>query len=310
MNLINRIKDYIISGKTFSEELAIEITNFQLKNNNIYREFAKKKGILKVKSITEIPFLPVELFKKHKIFSFGEPEGFFISSGTTGNKSKVFYNKDSLELYRLSAIKSFPFKDKTIYSFIPPFSRADHSSLSFMINIFSKNFKVIYLNKNSFTIKPLEILNYLIKKAEEDSVVFLTAVQLLKIIEISKKQINKKFIFIETGGYKATGKTYKRNELYDFSKKIFINSEFYSEYGMAELFSQYYTVSEDKRYVFNHYNPILSSDGKVLVKVFDFANLGTVSPLLVPDLIYKEKDKFDIIGRIGSEIRGCGYVFK
>jgi hypothetical protein len=310
LKLLNEIKDYIDTGKPFDENLAIEIANFQIKNCEIYKIFAEKKGIKKIKSIIDIPFIPVEFFKNHKIFSLGKPDNFFISSGTTGNRSKVYYNKEALELYQLSAIKNFPFKNNKIYSLIPPFKIATNSSLSYMIHLFSKEFELLYLNKNSFDIKPDKILEKIIRETDDNSIIFLTAIQLLKIIETSKNRINKQLIFIETGGYKSTGKIYKRRELYNEGKKIFTNSEFYSEYGMAELFSQFWTISENNNYTFSNHNPIFSEEGKNLFKVFDFANLGTISAILVPDLIDKNGEEFDIIGRINSEIRGCGYVFR
>lgn len=310
MKLLNEIKKHIISGKAFDENLAIEIANFQIKNCKIYENFAKMKGINKIKSIKDIPFLPVEFFKKYEIFSLGEPDGFFISSGTTGNKSKVYYNKESLELYHLSAIKNFPLKNNKIYSLIPPFKIAKNSSLSYMLHLFSKDFRLIYLNNGLSDIKPDIMLEIIIKETDDNSIIFLTALQLLKIIEISETKIDKQLFFIETGGYKSTGKIYRRRELYKRGINRFPNSKFYSEYGMAELFSQFWTTSKNNNYTFSNHNPVFSQNGRNLLKVFDFANLGTISAILVPDLIDKNGDEFEVIGRINSEIRGCGYVFR
>jgi len=310
LKLYKKIEKYITESKKFSPQLAIEVANFQLKNNDFYKQYAKKKRINKIKKIEDIPFLPVEFFKKYKIFSFKTPDNYFLSSGTGGNRSKVFYNQNSLNLYRLSAIKSFPFKNIKIYSLIPDFSFASNSSLSFMIRIFYESFDLQYINKKSFIINAKKIIDILKNQIYENSVIFLTSIQLLNIVSKLKEPIYKKFTFIETGGYKATKKVYNRKQLYALSKNNFPESEFFSEYGMAELFSQFYSISKNKNYLFSHYNYILSKDEETLVKVFDFANLGTVSALLIPDKIVKKNNEFDVKGRITSEIRGCGYVFR
>jgi len=310
LTLFKEIKEYIERGEQFNKDLALEISKYQLKNNPFYREYAEKLGVKGIKRFEEIPFLPVEFFKNFKIFSFKKADGFFLSSGTSGNQSKVYYNNKTLEIYEISALKSFPFKKKKIYSLIPPFSIAKNSSLAFMIDIFSKNLKLTYSNRESFEIKPKKFLEIIERKVEDGSVLFLTSLQLYKMAQQRNHRIEKELIIIETGGYKATNKNYRRKQLYRFAKKVFPQADFFSEYGMAELFSQFYTTGKNKNYNFHHYNYIISKNKKDILRVFDFANLGTVSALLVPDLIFKEENEFDVKGRLTSEIRGCGYVFK
>ncbi len=311
MKLFKEIKEYIEKEGEFDEDLAIEISNFQLKNNQFYRSYAKKLGIKRIKNLEEIPFLPVEFFKTFEIFSLKKKDGYFVSSGTGGNRSTVYYNRESLELYEISALKSFPFKDKMIYSLIPPFSIAKTSSLSFMIHLFYKNFKVEYLNEESFDIDGGLFARIIKEKVEDNSILFLTSLQLFKLIhQTEEEEIENKIIIIETGGYKAIKRKYRRRELYKSASRIFPNAEFLSEYGMAELFSQFYTVSPNKNYIFKHYNYVFSKKRKDILRLFDFANLGTVSALLVPDLIVRKGIEFDVKGRLTSEIRGCGYVFR
>ncbi len=311
MRLFKEIKWYIEKGEKFDEDLAVEIANFQLKNNKFYGSYAKKMGIRKIKNSEEIPFLPVEFFKTFEIFSLKKKDGYFVSSGTGGNRSIVYYNRKSLELYEVSALKSFPFKDKKIYSLIPPFSIAKTSSLSFMLHLFHKNLKVEYLNKGSFDIDGGLFARIIKEKVEDNSILFLTSLQLFKLTQNTEEgEIEKKIIIIETGGYKAIKRKYRRRGLYRLASRIFPNGEFLSEYGMAELFSQFYTVSANRNYIFGHYNYVFSKKRKDILRLFDFANLGTVSALLVPDLIEKKGIEFDVKGRLTSEIRGCGYVFR
>ena len=84
----SQLQEHIFSvSESNFESLALEIFRFQFEQNPVYATFAKGIGKIPehVKSIKDIPFLPVELFKTHKIYSAEkEPEIVFTSSGTTG----------------------------------------------------------------------------------------------------------------------------------------------------------------------------------------------------------------------------------
>ena len=60
----------IINSEKF-ESFALEIFNYQFKNNLIYQDYCKQLKInsRKIKSIEKIPFLPISFFKSHKIVS-------------------------------------------------------------------------------------------------------------------------------------------------------------------------------------------------------------------------------------------------
>ena len=98
----------IASNSDFNES-AIEIFKFQAKKNSVYNSFLKhlKTDIAKVNTIKDIPFLPIQFFKSHKIVSTkNEIKKTFLSSGTTGsNQSKHFVT--DLNLYEQSYIKGF-----------------------------------------------------------------------------------------------------------------------------------------------------------------------------------------------------------
>ena len=84
-----------IKSKKEFEKHSIEIFNYQLKNNNVYREFCKftGKNSNNIKSSIEIPFLPIQFYKTQKIVSSNKKiEKIFFSSGTTKNNlSKLFF---------------------------------------------------------------------------------------------------------------------------------------------------------------------------------------------------------------------------
>lgn len=306
-SLFDRVLNHIKKGENWDEELILEIANFQLSHNSFYRSYCNKLGVGSFRSVKELVFLPVEFFKKFEVFSCGKPTGFFLSSGTTGNRSKVYFNDDSLMLYRASAFRAFPFKGRKILSLVPPFEKAPSSSLSFMIKVFSEKMQVIYLNEGFQEVDYMRVKEKL-RRVGKGSVLFLTSIQLLKLVEKMEEPFEEEIIIVETGGYKATGRVYNRIELVALTSKKFPNAKFHSEYGMAEMFSQFYS---DERGLYHlHPSVAVFTEGRGLLKVFDFANLCTVSALLVPDRIYRQGNAFLLEGRITSEIRGCGYVFR
>ncbi|MGB4776629.1 MAG: acyl transferase, partial [Daejeonella sp.] len=85
----NNIEDQIFNIQNHKqfEDLAMEIFRFQAKNCKVYADFIKNLGKSpeNVQTINEIPFLPIEFFKHHTVYSSSKlPEITFSSSGTTG----------------------------------------------------------------------------------------------------------------------------------------------------------------------------------------------------------------------------------
>ena len=70
------------------EKKAIEIFAYQAQNNLVYHQYLSllKVDPKKVKLISQIPFLPIGLFKSHQVISGSQsPQITFTSSGTTGS---------------------------------------------------------------------------------------------------------------------------------------------------------------------------------------------------------------------------------
>jgi len=89
--------------------LALEIFNYQFLHNSTYNEFCKHLKInpLSVKTIQDIPFLPVEFFKTHAIKTGDfNAQKVFLSSGTTGMTQSEHLVKD-LSLYETSYKNAF-----------------------------------------------------------------------------------------------------------------------------------------------------------------------------------------------------------
>ncbi|MCK4853492.1 MAG: acyltransferase, partial [Bacteroidales bacterium] len=98
-----------ISNDAQFRDLALEVFQFQAAENPVYKAYLDHLGILpgSVKTLDEIPFLPVEIFKRHRVVTGGhDHEMIFESSGTTGESTSKHYVCD-LVLYRRSFTSAF-----------------------------------------------------------------------------------------------------------------------------------------------------------------------------------------------------------
>ena len=84
------------------DRLALEVFRFQAEACAPYREYLGLLGIgpQSVGRVSEIPFLPIGVFKNRRVYAADrEPETVFTSSSTTGQTPAKHYVAD-LELYR------------------------------------------------------------------------------------------------------------------------------------------------------------------------------------------------------------------
>ena len=120
-------------------ELALQIFDYQYNNNVVYQEFAKnlKKLPANIKSLADLPFLPVEFFRSHRVISGQrQVQRIFESSGTTGSLSGRHYLCDT-GLYIDSFLNSFGYyygdpADYMIAALLPSYTERENSSLVYM----------------------------------------------------------------------------------------------------------------------------------------------------------------------------------
>jgi len=100
---------FSIKTKSQFEAKAIDVFKFQFENNPVYRSFCDLlyKHPSDIKRIKDIPFLPIQFFKTHRVLSSNNNiQKTFTSSGTTGNTTSKHY-VTNLEVYKESFNKSF-----------------------------------------------------------------------------------------------------------------------------------------------------------------------------------------------------------
>jgi len=307
-------------------KVALQVFKHQFTNNKVYRSFCDLLYVhpSDVKSIEQIPFLPIQFFKSHKVISsLDETQETFTSSGTTGSVTSKHLVTD-ISIYEESYLKGFKhfygdIEEYTVLALLPNYLERKGSSLVYMVDdLIQKSQKPasgFYLNNLD------ELANTLIRLDAANEKVLLIGVSfaLLDLIEIQQFNL-KNTIVMETGGMKGRRKELIRDELHTILKNGFGVDQIHSEYGMTELLSQGYSNGNG---VFDcpPWMKVLTRDtedalaiqlaGKTGgINVIDLANYNSCSFIATQDLgKVHQNDSFEIIGRFdNSDIRGCNLM--
>ncbi len=315
----------IQSEQQFTKK-ALEVFNYQFKNNKVYRSFCDLLYVhpSDISTIEEIPFLPIQFFKSREVVSSSDKvEAVFNSSGTTGTTTSRHLVKD-LSIYEASYLKGFHhfygnIKEYVVLALLPNYLERKGSSLVYMVNDLIQKTENpesgFYLNNLDELAQKLVALD---KKGQK---VLLIGVSFALLDLIEKYQFNlKNTLVMETGGMKGRRKELIRVELHALLKKGFSVRKIHSEYGMTELLSQAYSKGNG---VFETppWMKILTRDTedalKILpqektggINVIDLANYNSCSFIATQDLgKVHGNDTFEIIGRFdNSDLRGCNLM--
>ena len=317
---------FTISSQKQFEKIALKTFRFQHENNLVYREFCDFMKVDKphVKSLEQIPFLPIQFFKSHDVISNkNDIQKTFTSSGTTGMITSKHLVTD-VSLYEQSYRTAFSefygnIENYTVLALLPSYLERSGSSLIYMV----KDLIELTNNENSgfYLHNYDELISKLIELDNSSQNVILIGVTyaLLDLIEKQNFQL-KNTIIMETGGMKGKRKEMIREELHERLCKGFGVSSIHSEYGMTELLSQAYSLGNG---IFEcpSWMQILIRDtedaltyvdnGKTGgVNIIDLANINSCSFIATQDLGKKQpNNSFEILGRFdNSDIRGCNLM--
>lgn len=313
------------TGDSGFEALALDIFQFQLKNNAVYQAYVNALGTdpSRVSSIDRIPYLPVRFFKSKEVKTGEfEPEVIFESSGTTGMVSSRHQVKD-LSLYRESFTRGFelfygPASAYCIIGLLPSYLERDNSSLVLMVdelirrsNQPESGFYLDDFNKLAGVLRDLEA-------RQQPTLLIGVSFALLDFAEQYKMPL-KHTILMETGGMKGRRKELIRPELHAILREAFSVPAVHSEYGMTELLSQAYSKGEGiyhcppwmKVLVRDDEDPLhVMQTGAGVVNIIDLANIHSCSFIATDDAGRVHADgSFEILGRVdGSDMRGCSLL--
>jgi hypothetical protein len=324
--MITKEEIFQISSKKEFEKMALKVFRHQYDHNFVYNQFCNllNKNKSNVKSLTEIPFLPIQFFKSHQVLSSSAPvQQTFTSSGTTGMLTSQHLITDT-SWYEESYRKAFAqfygnIEDYAVLALLPSYLDRQGSSLIYMVKdlIDSSNHPEsgFYLNNyNELATKLIEL-----DKAGQNVLLIGVTYALLDLIEIQKFEL-KNTIIMETGGMKGKRKEMIREELHQLLCEGFGVSNIHSEYGMTELLSQAYSLGEGVFECPNWMHILIRETEDALtyvevqktggINVIDLANYNSCAFIATQDLGKKyPNNSFEVLGRFdNSDIRGCNLM--
>ena len=324
--MINPQDIFTISSQKQFEKIALKVFRFQYENNAVYRAFCDHLNTDKqaVKSLEQIPFLPIQFFKNHNVVSnTNEIQEIFTSSGTTGMITSKHLVTD-VSLYEQSYRNAFSefygnIEDYAILALLPSYLERSGSSLIYMvkdlIELSNNEHSGFYLhNYDELIAKLIELDN-----AGQNILLIGVTYALLDLIEKQKFQL-KNTIIMETGGMKGKRKELIRVELHEILCDGFGVSSIHSEYGMTELLSQAYSLGNGifecpswMQILIRDTEDAMTyvSNGKTGgINVIDLANINSCSFIATQDLGKKyPNNSFEVLGRFdNSDIRGCNLM--
>ena len=322
----NKYDIFSIQSEEDFNRVALQIFRHQYENVMPYRQFVDylNTDIQGINHYLQIPCLPIEFYKTHKILDQNSQTDFYFqSSGTTSaNLSKHFVADHRLyeESILLSFCRFFGEASQYVYlGLLPSYLERQNSSLIYMVDFLMKQSARA---ENGYFLHNFEELNQRLKKLEAENqkvVLFGVSYALLDFAEIFPQHIENTIV-IETGGMKGRKKEITKDELLGELQTAFQTEKIYSEYSMTELLSQAYSLGNNvyqcppqmKILIRDAEDPLnYVADGKSGgVNIIDLANFHACSFISTQDLGRKNADgSFQILGRMdNSDIRGCSLL--
>ena len=132
---------FTISNHKQFEKIALKTFRYQYQNNLVYKQFCDLINIdvSKIKSLQQIPFLPIQFFKSHQVVSNTTSiQETFTSSGTTGIVTSQHLVTD-VSLYQQSYRQAFAqfygsIADYVVLALLPSYLDRQGSSLIYMVS--------------------------------------------------------------------------------------------------------------------------------------------------------------------------------
>lgn len=311
---------FSIATQADFDRVALEVFRFQAEACAPYREYLELLGVdpVAVGCPEQIPFLPIELFKSHRVYcGSNPPQQLFTSSSTTGQTPSRHYVAD-LRIYEEAFTRSFelfygPAEQTAIFALLPNYLEREGSSLIYMVEgLIRRGGGGFYLYDHDALLRDME--------AHQGKKILLGVSYALWDLAEEQRGALRDVIVMETGGMKGRREELPREEFHRLLCDAFGVQAIHSEYGMAELMSQAYSDGKGifrtppwmRVWVRDLNDPfrLLPNGATGGVNLIDLANLYSCSFLQTQDLgkLY-EDGSFRILGRIsGSEIRGCNLL--
>lgn len=302
--------------------IAAQIFNYQKTANPVYAEYLKLIGASNAQA--NYSFLPIELFKHHRVATETAEDVVFKSSGTTAQQRSSHHVFDA-SLYNELSKQSFELQygrlsDWVVIALLPSYLENGDSSLVFMVDHFIRctgnPMSAFVLNEQESLVQRLAELSAIKQKT------LLIGVSYALVDFAAKHRIEfAELVVMETGGMKGRGVELTRAELHHTLKHGFPQSAIHSEYGMTELLSQAYSadgewfrpspwmrcVATDIADPFQ----ILVAGKRGALAFIDLANYHSCSFIQTRDIgVVRADGAFTVEGRLDqSDLRGCNLLY-
>ena len=303
------------------EAVALELFRWQAERCMPYRQYIGLLGIdpQSVKSIEQIPFLPIELFKSHDIYCGDTtPEKVFTSSSTTGQIPSR-HPMQSLAHYESTFTAAFEqfygaAEGWSIYGLLPNYLQREGSSLVYMVDRL-----LARCGSGGFYLDDYDKLLADMAADTKPKILLGVSYALWDLAERYAPKLQQTIV-METGGMKGHREELPKEEFHKILTEAFGVETIHSEYGMAELTSQAYSagggvfLSPKWMRVFTRdvNNPlkILPAGKRGAINIIDLANLSSCAFIATQDVGQTFADgSFMIEGRLtGADIRGCNLL--
>lgn len=304
--------------------VTLQVYHYQREHCKVYKSYCDLLGVNKVSSVQEIPYLPIQFFKSHKVISSSDTiQQVFTSSGTTGMITSQHLVSD-MDYYHRSLDVSFTqfygdITDYVVLALLPHYLDRSGSSLVHMAQRWVAQSKHpesgFYLRDYNRLSQVLQDLTHRGQRVILLGVTF----ALLDLADQFAMSLPTTTI-IETGGMKGMRKEMIKTELHHRLQTAFPGAHIHSEYGMTELLSQAYahdaihfSTPPWMRVTTRDTNDPLSAiaHGRTGgLNIIDLANFNSCSFIATQDLgkVYSD-GSFEVLGRFDhSDIRGCNLM--
>ncbi|AWO00221.1 acyl transferase [Chitinophaga alhagiae] len=308
------------------EALALELFHAQYAGNELYRAYVNALGVqpAQVRSVLQVPFLPIQFFKTHRVTTGSfEPAAVFESSGTTGAVNSQHLVKDT-DIYTRSFMEAFrlfygPVENYVVLGLLPSYLERRHSSLVYMVQEMIKRSgrpeSGFYLYEHGKLAQTLEAL-----EARRQPVLLIgVTFALLDFAEQYPMRLQHTIV-METGGMKGRREEWTREALHAWLRQRLGVPAVHAEYGMTELLSQAYSTGKGlfrcppwmQVLVRDENDPfqLSAANAAGVINVIDLANIHSCAFIATEDIGRLQEDgSFEVLGRLdNSALRGCSLM--
>ena len=303
--------------------LALEIAQFQQRNNAVYRQFCSLMRTDTITVFEEIPFLPIRFFKAFDIVSEAIPTEplVFLSSGT-GEQGRSKHVVTQPAVYEQSYTLGFEHyfgepKEWVILALLPNYVAQGHSSLVYMVEglIQQTNHPA-----SGFLLDAMDQVHERYVQAIASGrkcMLFGVSYALLDLAEQGKDF--SQALVVETGGMKGRRQELTKPALHAALERGLKTAEIHSEYGMTELLSQGYCGPDLVFHTPPWMRVVLRDTSDPMarvpegqrgaINVIDLANLNSCSFIATEDVGRSVPGGFILEGRMNdADLRGCNQM--